>query len=109
MQKKQRAFDSDQEDSSRRFGVCQKCEGLSTVDKTKKSKLEHHMAELIKIIDEAGVAIVINLDYVVQMQPTERENMTAITIADGTSKYAINASGAPEQIAMAQRIVAGQW
>ena len=96
-------------DSSRRFGVCQKCEGLSTVDKTKKSKLEHHMAELIKIIDEAGVAIVINLDYVVQMQPTERENMTAITIADGTSKYAINASGAPEQIAMAQRIVAGQW
>ena len=39
------------------------------------------MAELIKIIDEAGVAIVINLDYVVQMQPTERENMTAITMA----------------------------
>ena len=34
------------------------------------------MAELIKIIDEAGIAIVINLDYVVQMQPTERENMT---------------------------------
>ena len=49
-------------DFSRRFGVCQNCESLSTVDKTKKSKLEHHMAEL-----------------------------------------AINANGAPEQIAMAQR------
>jgi len=68
---------------------------------------ERKMAELVNVIDEDGIAIVINLDYVVQMQPTEKVAVTAITLVGGQSRYAIYAKGTPQQIATAPRLLAG--
>ena len=64
------------------------------------------MAELIKVTDEDGVELILNLDFVVQMRPGDKADMSVITIVDGKSSYAIYAQGSPLRIATRQRLSA---
>jgi len=66
------------------------------------------MAELISVTDEDGTEIIINLDFVVQIQRSDRgAKMSVITIADGASKYAIHVHGSPQRIATWRRLSEG--
>ena len=51
--------------------------------------------------------LILNLDFVVQMRPGDKADMSVITIADGKkSSYAIYAQGSPLRIATSQRLSA---
>jgi hypothetical protein len=65
------------------------------------------MAELINVKDEDGAQIVINLDFVVQIRPGDRADMSLVTIADGKNVYDIYVHGAPSQIAKHRRLGEG--
>ena len=61
------------------------------------------MAELISVTLTNGRAEVINLDYVVKIQPID-EQTSAITMTDGVNISQWAAEGVPSQIAVAPRL-----
>ena len=65
------------------------------------------MAELIHVTDEDGAQLVLNLDFVVQIRPGDRADMSLVTIADGKNVYDIYVHGAPSQIAKHRRLGEG--
>jgi hypothetical protein len=60
------------------------------------------MAELITITLPDGKTEVINLDYVMKIEPVDRDQ-SSITMTDGLKRDVMLAKGSPGQIATAPR------
>jgi hypothetical protein len=63
------------------------------------------MAELVPVslVESANEQWVINLDYVVRMQPTEK-GTTILQVVNGGSTYAVEVHGTPAQVASRPRL-----